>query len=260
MHLRLHQPASGTRLIVDTSSRKVYGYATEAALQADGLAAACEYAEYFVRAIPGTCTPDGRFTVRGGLTRAEAAALAAGGEVPAERTALELHLDFFDEDGDGRITLPENYRGWRALGFSRFAAGAKALFSALVFGGYAIDIERIANRRYAASGVFRRDGGIDEARLAPYLAEFDDAGGELSCAQVLAALERNSDPGMVSRRQFRSLFAVCRRMNAGRSVVTKAQFTGLFDGSLLWQAASLPNNAGRRARSLLMADPMKGMP
>jgi hypothetical protein len=39
-------------------------------------------------------------------------------------------------------------------------------------------------------------------------------------------------------------------MNAGRSVVTQAQFEGLFDGSLLWLAASMTNNAGRRARML----------
>ena len=175
--------------------------------------------------------------------------MTAGREVRPERTALELHLDFFDLDGDGKITLKENYRGWRALGFSRFKAALKALFAALFF-GFRIDIDRIANRRYASSGIFRKDGGIDEARLAPYLAEFDDAGGELGFAQALSALERHSDPGMVSRAQFRSLFAVCRRMNAGRGVLTKAQFAGLFDGSLLWQAASMPNNAGRRARFL----------
>jgi hypothetical protein len=49
-------------------------------------------------------------------------------------------------------------------------------------------------------------------------------------------------------------------MNAGSNAVTKAQFVGLFDGSLLWQAASLPDNAGRRARAFLMVDALKAMP
>src|SRR5262245_11103889 len=182
MQLRLNESASRMRLVVDTNARKVYGNGIETALAQRALAAAAEYARYFVRPVPGTTTLDGSFRVRGGLTQVEAAALAAGGEVRPERTALELHLDFFDLDGDGKITLTENYRGWRALGFSRLTAALKAFFAALFF-GFRCDIERIANRRYASSGIFRKDGGIDEERLAPYLAEFDDAGGELSFAQ-----------------------------------------------------------------------------
>ena len=258
--MRLRDSDTGTYYVVATAARTVCANleerprvsradAVDGALAERALAAATEYEEYFARAVPGTCTPDGKFLVRGGLTRAEVATLAAGRDVPAERTALELHLDFFDADGDGAITLAENYRGWRALGFPRFKAALKVLFAVIVF-GFRIDIEGIANRRYASSGVFRPGGGIDELRLAPYLAEFKDAGDELGFAQVLAALERNADAGMVSRAQFRSLFAVCKRMNAGRDVVTKAQFVGLFDGSLFWQAASMTDRAGRRARFL----------
>jgi hypothetical protein len=260
MDIRLRDCDTRTHYIVDTTARTVCANLEEGprvsradavapALAERALAAAKEYEEYFVRAIPGTRTPDGKFFVRGGLTRAEAAALVAGRDVQAERTALALHLDFFDADGDGRITFMENYRGWGALGFPRFTAALKAFLAAIFF-GFRIDIDRIASRRYPSSGVFRPGGGIDEARLAPYLAEFKHAGGELTFAQVRAALERNADPGMVSRGQFRSLFAVCRRMNAGRSVITQAQFEGLFDGSLLWLAASMTNNAGRRARWL----------
>jgi caleosin-related protein len=249
MQIRLREPGAATGFIVDMKAGKAYGDGLAPALVERAVASASDYARYFVRPVPGTATPDGEFLVRGGLTRREAAALAAGRQVRPERTALELHLDFFDLDGDGTISLTENYRGWRALGFSRVAAVLKALLAALFF-GFRIDTDRIARRRYASSGIFRKDGGIDQTRLAPYLAEFDDAGGELSFAQALSALERHSDPGLVSRGQFRSLFAVCKRMNGGRGVLTKAQFAGLFDGSLLWQSASMTNNAGRRARFL----------
>jgi hypothetical protein len=260
MDIRLRDCDTGTHYLVDTKAQLVCANLEEVprvsrantvtgALAERALAAATEYEDYFVRPVPGTRTPDGRFLVGGGLTRAEAAALAAGRDVQVERTALELHLDFFDADGDGSIGFAENYHGWRALGFSRLRAALKAFLVGIFF-GFRIDIDRIASRRYASSGVFRHGGGIDEGRLAPYLVEFDDAGGELSFAQVLSALERHSDPGLVSRGQFRSLFAVCKRMNAGRDVLTRAQFEGLFDGSLLWQAASMTNNAGRRARLL----------
>lgn len=261
MHIRLRDCATRTYFVVDTTARTVYadlkergavgrGDEPDAALVERALASASDYAQYFARAVPGTKTPDGKFFVRGPLTQAERAALEAGGDVPTERPALHLHLDFFDPDLDGRITLGENYRAWRGLGFSRFGAAVKTVFSALFFGWPTIEIGRIGAKRYASTGIFDRQGGIDEARLAPYLGEFDDAGGELSFEQVFDLLQRHSPKGVVSRLQFRSLFAVCKRQNGNREVITKAQFTGLFDGSLLWQAASTPNDAGRRARWL----------
>jgi len=261
MHIRLRDCATRTYFLVDTTARTVYADLNErgaasradepdAALAERALASASDYAEYFARAVPGTKTPDGKYFVRGPLTQAERAALEAGGDVPTERPALQLHLDFFDPDLDGRITLGENYRAWRGLGFSRFGAAVKMLFSALFFGWPTIEIGRIGARRCASTGIFDRQGGIDEARLAPYLAEFDAAGGELSFQQVFDLLERHSPKGVVSRLQFGSLFAVCKRQNGNRDVITKTQFTGLFDGSLLWQVASTPNSAGRRARWL----------
>jgi Caleosin related protein len=251
MQIRLRDCHTGTYCVVDTNERKVYGDGLAPDLVERALASASDYMGYFVRPVPGTATPDGKFLVRGGLNQGEVAALAAGRQVRPERTALELHLDFFDLDGDGTITLAENYRGWRALGFSRFAAALKAFFAALFF-GFRIDIDLIARRR--SSGIFRKDGGIDQDRLAAFIAEFDaGGGGELGFEQVRAALKKHSTGGIVSRGQFSSLFAVCKRMNGGRSVITKAQFVGLFDGSLLWLAASMTDNAGRRARWLQSA-------
>jgi hypothetical protein len=269
MHIRLRDCATRTYFLVDTAARTVYADLDErgaasradepdAALAERALASASDYAEYFARAVPGTKTPDGKFLVRGPLTQAERATRRAGGDVSTERPALQLHLDFFDLDLDGRITLAENYRGWRGLGFSRFGAARKALFSALFFGWPAIEIERIGARRHAGTGIFDRQGAVDAARLAPYLAQFDAAGGELSCAQLFDLLERHAPKGMVSRAQFGSLFAVCKRQNGNRDVITKAQFNGLFDGSLLWLTASTPNRAGRRGRRARWLQPASG--
>lgn len=265
MFLRLRDCDTGTYFIVDTTAGKVcadlgnrgsVGWAGEpdATLASGALESARRYEECFARAVPGTDTPDRKFHVRGPLTQAEQAALAQGREVATERPALQLHLDFFDPDLDGWISWSENYGGWRGLGFSRLAALLKAFLSALLFGQLgatrfmAIDITRLTPKRYASTGIFEAQGGIDNARLQMYLAEFDAAPGErLSFEQTIALLQKHSPDGIVSRSQFRSLFDVCRRLNGNAEVITKAQFRGLFDGSLLWHAASMTNNAGRRA-------------
>ncbi len=258
MDMRLRSVDTGTHFIVDTQARAVYadleergavnrGDVPDAGLAGRVLESAREYAEYFARPVPGTATPDGKFLVRGPLTPAERAALAGGADVRTERSALEQHLDFFDADLDGRITLAESYRGWRALGFSPPWSLLKAVFAALFFGWPTIDIARIAARRYASTGVFDRRGAVDEACLAPYLAHFDAAGGELSVDQLRDVLRRSS-AGIVSRLQFASFCSLCTRLNGNRRVVTRRQFTGLFDGSLLWQAAFTPDASGRRPR------------
>lgn len=252
--LRLRDRATGSCFIVDTAKGKVYadrhdrrsigredefrGDAAERALKS-----ARENAELFELAVPGNTTFDGKFDVRGTLTRQEEMAFAGGGRVPSERPALLLHLDFFDGDLDGKITLTENYGGWRRLGFSRLAGLWKTLTSALFFGRVgarmAIDVGCIGEKRYASgTGIYDAAGCIDRARLDTYLAAFDAVRRPLSFAETMALLERHSAKGTVSRTQFRSLFSVCERLNRGEKVVTRAQFCGLFEGSLLWLAAA----------------------
>jgi hypothetical protein len=241
MFLRLRHLESGKYFVIDVASGTVY--AGDFALAERALASAREYAKRFARAVPGNLTLDGAFEVRGPVTRAEQAELAAGRPIPQERTALQLHLDFFDLDLDGSIALAESFAGWRGLGFALFPALLKTALSAIFFG-------RAARRRYSGTtGIFDAQGRIDGARLREYLAEFHAAGGSLSFEDTIALLNRKSARGFVSRRQFGSLFEVCRRLN-NAEIITQAQFKALFDGSLLWRAASMTNRAGRRARWL----------
>lgn len=250
--LRLADCATGTRFIVDLGSGAAYADTREegwigrddavgGALAERVLASAREYEALFERAVPGNRTPDGKFEVRGALTREEHVAFAEGRDVPAERAALLLHLDFFDRDLDGAITLAENYRGWRRLGFSRLRAAVKAALAAALFGrilaGFSIDVERIGERRYARStGIYDRAGRVDASRLEPYEAAFQAASGRLGFEQTIALVRAQSAAGAVSRGQFRSFLSICRVLNRGERVVTQAQFRGLFDGSLLWLA------------------------
>jgi caleosin-related protein len=245
--------------VADTEAGKVYANRNNAAvvsrtdepdaeLAQHVLASAGKYAGCYARAIPGTKTLDDEFHVRGPLTQAEQMALDDGCDIPIERTALQLHLDFFDADLDGWITLGENYRGWRGLGFSGWAASVKALLSAFFFGKlrHAMAIDTTRFRRYPSTGIFDEQGRIDEEKLKKCLQPFDAADGQLS----FDAAKELTRAGLVSGGQFRSLFAVCRRMNGNREIITKEQFRGLFDGSLLWRAASMTDHSGRRAKWL----------
>lgn len=260
--LRLRDAQTGTCFIVDSAGGKVYadqddegqvgaGQEVRGDLARRALESAAEYREYFEVAVPGNATPDLRYKLRGRLTQAEHDQLNAGEKVSTERTALQLHLDFFDHDLDGRITLAENYVGWRRLGFSRLGALVKAVESGLVFGWRHWGTIRVKGiERYQdASGIYDKNGSLDEARLKVYLAEFDARRRPLSFDEVIALLDQHGAKGKVSRHQFGSLFEVCARLNNGEKVVTRAQFRGLFDGSLLWLAASTPRNDGRRPLS-----------
>lgn len=262
--MRLFEKASGRSVVVDAASGRAWqdrdgdgkveiGEELKGPGQRAAAKAAGEIETYFVAPIPGTTTPDGDFEVRGPVSPAEAAAFAAGVALPVERSALKQHLDFFDGDRDGKMTLKESYEGFRAVGFSPVKAGVKAFMAGMIFAGPTkkgtVDVEGIAyGKRYASStGIFDAHGRLNEAKLAEYTAEFDKAGGRMSFDDVLKLLNKKAAAGTVSKGQFKSLFTVCEKLNAGGKYVTTEQFRGLFDGSLLWRAASITDASGRRA-------------
>ena len=218
-------------------------------------AAARFFDDYFLAPFSGIVTNDGRFVSRGRLNSKEADEFDASGGIPGRRPALKEHLDFFDQDpADGMITVRENFRGWRALGFGFFRAVLQTFLSALLFGRlanrFAIDIERISEKRKGGStGIYDANGEVDSKRLAVFLADFDRAAnqsGTLAISQDEAKIiiDRHSTLGMVSSGQFRSLFTICERLNDGKTI-TREQFQLLFEGSLLTYAASFPGRDGR---------------
>ena len=217
------------------------------------VAAARHFAEYFDAPFPGARCHDPQVTSGGRLNAKEAATFAGGHGVPAKRPDLLAHLDFFDRlDGDGMISIRENYRSWRDLGYGVWKAIMLTLGSAMVFGrlgdGFAIDVERIVEKRpTGTTRIYGPDGNVDAARLAEFAAAFDRASacGVLTHDELRAALAAKTALGSVPRRQFESLCLLTERLN-GSKTVTRAQFLGLFDNSLFWTAVSLPDRAGRR--------------
>jgi len=228
-----------------------------AGLAAEALLSAAQYfSNYYDAPFPGAQSLDPQITSGGVLNRREAARFASHPDgVPARRPDLFGHLDFFDRaDADGLITLRENYCGWRDLGFGVLRSVVLTLGSAVVFGRvadrFAIDIERIGEKRPRGStGLYGPDGNVDRARLAAFAAAFDAApDGVLTHGQLDAALAERVSLGRIPRRQFNSLLALTARIN-GSPTVTRDQFVGLFDNSLFWAVASLPDRSGRRPLS-----------
>ena len=174
--------------------------------------------------------------------------------VPSARTALERHLDFFDAGRrDGRVTIRENWSGWRRLGYGFFrslmgTAGAAVLFGRLLE-GFSIDIAHIKSKRPSKStGIYDERGEVKRDLLDEYVAEFRKhaTGGFTSQDKALEIIEAKAHPGTISRRQFKSLFDLCTRLNLSEKVINEEQFRGLFDGSLLYVAAAIPDSHGRR--------------
>jgi hypothetical protein len=163
------------------------------------------------------------------------------------------HLDFFDrKDCDGMIGLGENFRGWRDLGYGVVKSLVLTIGAAVVFGraadGFGIDIERIGEKRPSGTtGIYGADGNVDQTRLAEFASVFDRASprGVLTHDQLKEALAAKATLGTVPKRQFESLCLLTERINHSKTV-TKQQFLGLYDNSLFWRVASLPDRSGKR--------------
>ena len=117
---------------------------------------------------------------------------------------LARHLEFFDPDQSGTISSTENYKGWRALGLSRFQSATQTLGSAVVFNGGLRAIRSahlvaairalycalasdsvpaiptlelsvqaaMENRPKNPSGIYDADGHLNEARFRAFITAF----------------------------------------------------------------------------------------
>lgn len=249
-HERVYAGQGGTERI---AKGEPYAGPHEKAL----LEAAAYFDDYYDVPFPGAPSRDPEITSGGRLNAREAARFRTDpGGVAARRSDLAGHLDFFDGfDGDGVISLSENYRSWRRLGFGVVKSLIQTAGSAVIFGRaadrFGIDIERIgAKRPRGSTGIYDSDGNVDQSRLAEFLTAFDERPplGVLTHDELRAALAARAHLGTVPRRQFESLCLLTARLNRS-ATVTKEQFRGLFDNSLFWTTASIPDPTGRRALS-----------
>ncbi len=221
----------------------------------DRHAALVEAAAYFVRYFdihaPGAVNQDGSVACGGALDAVERAEFESAAGTPEHRTRLAEHVAFFDRRHRGRISPGDGYRGWRALRFGVVGALVQAAASALVFGwrhGGTIVIADLGRSRPSSpTGIYDRDGQIDQARWAQFRKAFERAAvdGRLSERQARSVIAAEVTLGRIPRRQFESLYRVCWTMNGGKTI-TIDQIRWLYDGSLLYRAASHADETGRR--------------
>lgn len=208
---------------------------------------------YFDSRVPGLRTPDGSIISNGALNAQELREFASSPGTSTRRSLLLEHLAFFDRGNSGRIGLRENYDSWRALGFGVLKALKLTLGSALVFGGrpqngFSIDLATLNQRRPVGStGIYDKNGNLDEARLAELCHVLGAAAveGLVPHDKARSIMSEWVKLGPVPRRQFESLFTLAEKMNGSRTI-TLDQVRWLYDGSLLWRASSMADTQGRR--------------
>jgi hypothetical protein len=238
---------------------------------------------YFHAPVPGTATEDGRFHGRGRLNAQERDVFERSETgVQRSRTALQRHLDFFDfAPADGRIDPDEMRTGFRGVGLAQetgpaskmkswLRAVTKALGSIAFFGNYrhgdfrhpfSVDIEKIGSKRpQKSTGIYDKDGEVDQAKLDKLLGEFDKVAvhGKITFEQ-LQEITNKTGIGMLPRAQFKTLMQAVERVNDGK-FIGRDQLEALYDSSLLYQLASFPNPDGKRPlRKMLELAEKKGV-
>lgn len=267
MALRLHDRQTDTHVIVqgdhvyaDIDGDKKIAKSDEVGASRLGsryraLVEAARYIEqYCDPRVPGVTSADGSIVSGAALNAAEQKELESGNGTAEQRGHLAHHLSFFDGRNSGTITLGDNFRGWRNLGFGLLGALVQTAVSAAVFGwrhGGTIVIAEIGrDRPSGATGIYGRDGNIDEEKWAQFRAAFEQVanGGILTQDQARAVLAEQVTLGLVPKGQFRSLFRVCETMNRAKTI-TIDEIRWLYDASLLYRAASMTDERGRRTLS-----------
>lgn len=121
---------------------------------------------------------------------------------PATPTALQIHLSFFDKDGDGLITRTETVLSLRQLGLSSGKASAAALVIHLFLGpkttgswsSLDVSVKNIKLGKHGSdTGAFDAEGRFVPAAFERMFAEFDaNRSGSLSEAELLAMIAANA--------------------------------------------------------------------
>mmetsp|Transcript_3594 Transcript_3594/g.8178 ORF Transcript_3594/g.8178 Transcript_3594/m.8178 type:complete len:230 (+) Transcript_3594:97-786(+) len=183
---------------------------------------------------------------------ASSAGDATDGRDTSERTALQRHVDFFDRNSDGFITVSETRQGLDAIGFPRstswLAANAIHIGLPKTHGGgtwwqrNTIDTAIIGEGVHGSdSGAYTADGGYlpdkYQAMFDNYDADNNDA---LDTSEFKSFHEgQYTDWGgsMASKAEWGALMMVAGERNdeTGLKQLTKSTIGSMFDGTLFYQ-------------------------
>lgn len=165
------------------------------------------------------------------------------------RTALQKHVDFFDTNRDGKITLSDTYCGLRRLGIGalRSAAFASVINAALGsstsgFPSLTVDAERIhAGKHRSDTGVYDRNGRFSLTRFRRLFTGYDTDGDGALGGEELARLFADKRTDLIghlgSMAEFRLLLALAGEDRDGRKVLTRERLERFYNGSLFYHLA-----------------------
>jgi len=165
------------------------------------------------------------------------------------RTALQKHVDFFDADHDGQITLADTYLGLRRLGLGAIRSAAFAGVINAVLGtstsrvpSLTVDVERIhAGKHESDTGVYDRNGRFSLPRFRRLFDRFDvdrdDALDGEDLARLFAGKRTDLIGHLGSKAEFGLLFGLAGQERNGKRVLTRDRLKRFYNGSLFYQLA-----------------------
>ncbi len=164
-----------------------------------------------------------------------------------DMTALQRHVAFFDYDGDGYVTLGEDYRGLRALGLDPVSSAAFATIingalgtSTIGYPSLTISIYGIAGAVHGSdTGIYDSQGRFNEEQFDRLFADWDKNGdGGLNALELARRTVVEADLwdvfGVVaSTGEFGLLFAVA----AEDGKLSRDRMRAFYDGTLFYTLA-----------------------
>jgi len=181
-----------------------------------------------------------------------------------EKTALQKHVEFFDRDKDGRITLSESFQAWRALGFNLLTALMLTFFMNLSFAWltspswlcpsiFTIHIANIHRCKHGSdTQVYDKEGKLLDEKLEEMFRKYDtDKDGKLGLMDIFWMTESTRavfDPfGWLMEKLYWLLFWFI--ASNDQRMVTKEQIRGMYDGSL-WYQLEEQNTKKKQAKQM----------
>ncbi len=165
------------------------------------------------------------------------------------RTALQKHVDFFDTDRDGKITLLETYQGLRRLGLG---AARSAVFGGVINAALGpstsrapsltVDADHIhAGKHGSDTGVYDEEGHFVQESFDRLFARYDgDEDGALDRRDLARLFEGNRTDligHLGSVAEFGLLLCLAGEDRNGRKVLTRQRLEEFYDGSLFYKLA-----------------------